>query len=107
MVMLSDLESEKKKLQALLDEKEAEFKEKAAGFKAKLKEISQRIERIDSEIFQRTEGFFAKCAREVATRDPKFMALVQAEIQKAELEASTKPAGAKKGRPKTKELAKA
>lgn len=92
---LEDLKAKKIELDRKLAEAQAEFKAKVSALKSK-------IVFIDGEIFKREEGFFAATARKVASQHPEFMKLVQAEIEKAELEATTKPAGAKKGRPKTK-----
>ncbi len=91
---LEDLKAKKIELDRKLSEAQAEFKAKAAALKSK-------IVFIDGEIFKREEGFFAATARKVASQHPEFMKLVQAEIEKAELESKVPAAAGKKSKEKS------
>lgn len=90
---LEDLKARKTELEAKIIEAKIDYKSKLASLKTKLVMV-------ESEIFQKEEGFYAMTARKVAGQHPEFMRLVQAEIEKAEMEAKVAPVGSRKTKTK-------
>ena len=84
---LIELREQKAKAEAKLEEAKQEWKAKEAKLKTKVAEINNAI-------FQLEYGFFAKMARRVAEADPKFMAAIEAEIERQHLDARVADAGA-------------